>query len=125
MTQVITIDPSGGMSGLQRKQGQGLDLRQFGYARIKRTSLIQWHEERQRWFIEILSYDVRRGLGYHDGGVLILTIELWREYTSRAMSPTNSNHMQGLDTYVFFEDYDDAVRAEIEFLDALRLRGVY
>ncbi len=28
-------------------------------------------------------------------------------------------------TYIFFEDYDDAVKAEVRFLNALRQQGIY
>ena len=142
MIQVITIGPDGGISGLQRKQGQGLDLRQFGHAKIERVSLIQWSEGRQRWYIEILSESVKLGLAYDQyagpkesqdviarllaemAESLVVSTELWRVYVSKAVAPTNSDHMLGADESICFEEYDDAVRAEIKFLDALRLRGI-
>src|SRR5690348_14907193 len=52
--QIITITVEGTMQGLQVKPGQGLDLRQFGDAKIVRASEIAWDEEHQAWFVDVL-----------------------------------------------------------------------
>ncbi len=117
-TQVITISQDGGMSGLQRKTGKGVDLRQFGHANIERASLIEWDENKQRWWVHImsgkyadkaLSYNLRRDtIGVPVGTTF---------YPGSKMTVPGGVY--------YFEDYDDAVKAEVEFLDALRVRGIF
>ena len=51
--QVITVGPDGSISGLQVKPGQGVDLRDFGAANIKRASEIVFSEEAQLWYVQI------------------------------------------------------------------------
>jgi len=111
--QVITVQPDGTISGLQRKTGKGLDLRQFGHARIERVSEITWDEKRQRWTVNIIN-------GPMEG--TLLTWASWRGagFTSipKGCKVTSSSVMM-------FEDYDDAVATEVAFLDMLRKRGVF
>lgn len=121
--QVITIDKAGVMSGLQRKPGQGLDLRQFGKADIKRASLIEWSEKHQAWFIDVLQ-DAGRGL---------LTADRFHVATdgSRTKCATHdhlstvcpSGWREDETGLLLFSEYDEAVKIEIEYLDALRLAG--
>lgn len=104
------------MAGLQRKPGQGLDLRQFGKADIQRASLIEWDAKEQAWFIDILQ-EAGRGkvteARLNEAG-LVITQFACTCYTS----PTK-------DEVVYFFEYDDAVKVEIAYLDALRLAGHY
>lgn len=54
MPQVVTISPSGELSGLQMKPGKGLDLTRLGEADVERISEILWHKAEQKWFVHIL-----------------------------------------------------------------------
>jgi len=115
--QVITITPGGGMSGLQRKPGQGIDLRRFGRAKISRASLIEWDEAEQAWFINV-TQEVGRG-----------RVSVWDYAQTDARMPiadfvpsvrTEKYQPDGL---LLFDEYEDAVKAEIAYLDALRKQG--
>ena len=102
MRQVITIGTGGGISGLQVKPGKGLDLRQFGRAVIKRASEIVWDEQQQKWFVKILT-------GRYGGKVLFWSMLHRAGFSeSRKLAPA------------YFTDYDDAVKAEIAFLNHVR-----
>jgi hypothetical protein len=113
--QVITVGPDGSMSGLQRKPSEGVDLRQFGRASITRASEILWHEPAQRWTIRVLSEPFRnmpvtaamvRAIGLEPAGFVGCCVD------DTVSAGTLS-----------FLDYDQAVAAEIAFLDALRVAG--
>lgn len=95
MKQVITIKPDGTMAGLQHKPGKGVDLRQFGPAKIERASEIVFNEDTQKWNIRILCEPW--------GGEIIFL------------------HGHGV---LEFQEYDDAVTYEIEILNKARLAGV-
>lgn len=110
--QVITIRPDGQVEGLQRKPGQGLDLRKLGNASITRASEIVWSDREQKWFVHILS-------GRFAGKTL--TYGLWINVVG-ARPPAGRDKLVNTDR-ILFEEYDDAVKAEIAFLDAARLRG--
>ncbi len=121
MNQVVTITPDGGVSGLQRKRGRGLDLKAMGHAEVERVSEVSWDTIRQRWYVvvhgpmtgEVLRYDLIRvcGLDFSD-------------VTGRNKFFEGSTIATGSGWYLF-EDYDDAVAAEVRFLDALRVTGVF
>ena len=124
--QVITFGKDGTVSGLQRKAGQGLDLRSFGKASIVRASEIVWEEEVQGWAIQIMDAP---GLA-HMKGVRVtadqmravgLRAKLTKMIDADKVMPISSDKD---DACLFFE-YDDAVAAEIMFLDAHRLAGAY
>lgn len=109
--QVITIAPSGAMSGLQRKPGQGLDLRQFGKADIRRASLIEWAEDVQGWYIHVLQ---EAGKGrVHENDLKAAGVAV----------PDGIAFTVGRRGALYFDEYDDAVKVEIIYLDALRAKG--
>lgn len=116
MRQVITITPDGQVSGLQRKPGQGIDLRTFGHAKIERVSEIEFVEALQRWRISVLR-------GPFAGRVV--TSGLWIEQTGDVFSPAGADLAPRAQDALLFVDYDDAVKAEIAFLDAARLKGSF
>jgi hypothetical protein len=119
MQQVITIHPDGSMSGLQHKRGKGVDLCQFGRASIERASHILWDEMGQCWFVEILT-------GPHAGKSL--TQSLWSGVTGQAecrLSVSAGVADVAPETVLGFADYDDAVAAEVVFLNSLRLKGTF
>jgi hypothetical protein len=125
--QVITIGRDGSMSGLQRKPGQGLDLRQFGKADIKRASLIEWDAERQAWFIDVLQEAGRGKLTF--SAFRNSQPESWRADRAgdklTALAPSGWARDHNGDDVLLFAEYDEAVKVEIAYLDALRLKGQF
>lgn len=133
MQQVITIAPGGAMSGLQRKPGQGLDLTKFGKADVRRVSEIVWDGDQQAWYVCICEGDhttrvvewVREHMPEHAAPAPVLRTTHWRlAGLEGAPQGSHINDIAGRCPY-YFENYDDAVKAEIAFLDALRLRGIF
>ena len=134
MNQVVTISPDGSLSGLQRKRGKGLDLKQFGHAQIERASEITWNESAQCWHVHILNEQVCDWMigpvAYVSGGAT-LTVVNWRDSVgtpqpdgAEAVSMTAAPRRGG-NCFLGFIDYDDAVAAEVKFLDAMRVRGIF
>lgn len=104
--QVITIHQDGSISGLQRKDG--LDLRQFGKCKISRASEIVWTEDKQLWRVQFMN-----------GPIKFLTTKIFLEAGCKEAEGITLG--QG---FVYFKEYDDAVKAEIQVLDYLRLQGI-
>ena len=112
--QIISIGPDGSLVGLDHKK-KGLDLRQFGKAKTERATLIEWDENRQKWFVN-----------WNDGPTW--TVSLFRdlnvcffEYKGELV-PT-SYDMNDHERVVYFEDYEDAVSAEVAVIQAMQLNG--
>ena len=126
MKQVITISPDGGMSGLQRKRGQGIDLRQFGHAKITRASSIEWHEDLQHWYIKVLDPNVSLYVNFK-GLPFTVTYDIWRHQVgeSKPKGSVTIPVIMHRANYLYFQEYEDAVAAEVQFLDAVRLRQGY
>jgi len=115
MKQVITITPSGGVVGLLHKKGQGLDLLSLGTASVVRASEVTWSDTHQKWKVEF-----KAGAGCFDGKVL----------TSDLIGRVPPKDTLTMPTYtveagnvVFFDTYEDGVKAEITMLNAFRLAG--
>lgn len=124
MRQVITIEPGGIMSGLQRKPGQGLDLREFGKCSIERASEICWDDTAQKWFVKITSRHqgfIDRYMTFISGAMTELDFECM---TGKFGDPNELDPYDDGTAIAYFDNYDDAVKAEIEFLDAARLKGL-
>lgn len=147
--QIITIAPDGALSGLQRKPGQGLNLQTLGTAKTIRASEIVWDETAQAWFIDVLQ-DAGRGSvtlrrfematqpGDADGMGSATTMRLdmlcggdagWGCAEADGSACWDSADF-GIDWddprgVLLFRDYDAAVRVEVAFLDALRIRGQF
>lgn len=108
--QVITVHPDGSISGLQRKSGEGVDLRQFGKADIQRASDIQWDVEAQSWTVCVLEEDTRYSLT----ASRLYAVSGFRELPSCVVSEND---------VLLFKEYASAVDAEIFYLDNKRLNG--
>jgi hypothetical protein len=131
-TQVITITVEGTMSGLQVKPGQGIDLTSFGRAKVTRASEIVWSETHQKWFVDVLQ-EAGRGPITKDafeaayltpeGGTTIdeeldfLADDGWQ------IAPVEGSGLP--EGALLFTNYDQAVGVEVEYLNALRLKGQY
>lgn len=126
--QVITISPTGQVSGLQRKRGRGVDVRQFGHAAIERASEITWNEEQQAWHVHVLNPAAVRWMtntmGVEHRGAT-LTSTNWYYAMPALRPPPPKGAVRLFEDWLAFDDYDAAVAAEVAFLDALRLRGVF
>lgn len=120
--QVITIDPYGAISGLQRKRGQGVDLRAFGPVDIHRASEIVWYPRPQQWCVHLLVPDAALHVARNDDGDVVLTREAYERVTGLE-GPDVEFATDDETGRLEFEDYDDAVKVEVEVLDALRLQG--
>ena len=102
-TQVISVKTDGSIKGLQFKT-DGLDLRDFGNASIKRVTDIEWCEDAQRWKIRFLQGRLRN------------------RYADRflcAFLTQGCDHVAadggGL---LLFKDYDSAVATEVDLIQA-------
>lgn len=121
MQQLITIMPDGKMVGLQFKKGRGLDLKGFGPAQIERSSLIEWDEDAQAWFVRLLKVG-------EDGLVLtwdyIATVFTRAEFFAKRQGwllDGTFGDMNDEKDRLLFTEYDDAVRAEIDVIQTLRM----
>lgn len=108
-TQVITIGPDGSLQGLMRKKGEGIDLREFGPAKIERTSLVEFDEERQLFHVQFIAGPLSGKL---------LTYPLFAACTGKTVRFNNSDHVMR------FESYEEAVKYEIMVLDGYRARPI-
>ncbi|AHC30471.1 hypothetical protein CC53_gp054 [Rhizobium phage vB_RleS_L338C] len=122
MQQVITIQPDGTMSGLQVKPGKGIDLTKLGKAHVVRASEILWHEEKQLWYVSLLNEERQM-----DGLFGTLTWDMWTDAgLDHEQLPAATTFSVVRDNLaMFFPDYDRAVIAEIAYLDAMRLKGIF
>jgi hypothetical protein len=111
-TQVITIGPAGELSGLQVKPGKGLDLRQFGKARIERASEIEWNDDHQAWTVRIT-----KGL-FKDR---FITHDLCEEIGFQCNRADLFYYCGPPEDHLIMAEYDEAVRVEIAVLDHIRV----
>lgn len=116
--QLFTIDPAGGVHGLQHKKGQGVDLCQFGKAHVRRATLIEWDDEAQAWAIK----DFTPGTGTSDpttgpawsGNVFKdarVDVSQWDVRLPQGVAPAERWNCP-----VLFADYDEAVQAEVQVI---------
>jgi len=103
-SQKIFINIDGSIEGLQVKKNKGVDLREFGKAKIERASEILFEEDLQKWYVKIL-------VGAFEG--LVLTKNVFSEFCPHI----NVSYAKNV---LYFDDYDTAVAHEIEFLDSIR-----
>lgn len=114
--QVITFKPDGTIEGLQFK-GKGVDLRKFGRAKIERTSDIIFNEDSQKYSIKFLH------------GTLA-----GQPATFAQAADFNVPITEGIDCFGFppgerdqillFNEYDEAVTAEVLLIQSARLNGM-
>lgn len=110
---LLTITPDGALRGLQKKPGKGIDVRKFlgGTATIVRSSLVEFCEKRQQWHLTFVSGNFAGTVGQR---------ALDAAKTPRAAFSARAEWAEEIP---YWEDYDDAVAAEIVLIEALRLRG--
>lgn len=106
--QVISIAPDGSMQGLRRKKGNGLDLRTFGNAEVERVSEILFDGDEQKFYVQFLTGELAGRK---------LTFPLYSAITGKTVFFKNEQPV------MLFDEYEDAVAAEIETLDTIRERG--
>lgn len=126
MKQVISISANGIMSGLQRKPGQGLDLTKFGPATVTRASEIVWDEAEQAWKIDVLQEAGKGVVTGKDFCMAVAGDSMFRAAIGAVqitcIAPTLRRDTE-FAAPLLFGSYDDAVRVEIAYLDALRVKG--
>ena len=123
MKQVITISPTGGITSLDHKK-KGIDLRKMGKVSIKRVTIIQWDETRQKWFIK-----------WEDSGKVwdskFVQNVMFNEFDPSARKDEITNGNSSYTIYyltdkvsvngvAFFDDYEDAVSVEIAVYQILQ-----
>lgn len=115
MTQVITIERDGTISGLQVKPGRGVDLTKLGKAQVERVSEILWHDDAQAWYVQPIR-------GPFAGQPI--TYRMFEAAFPLVQWPHGAKPSGGVkDQPIWFDDYDAAVKCEIAFLDAHRRQG--
>lgn len=119
-TQLITIDPFGGAESLQFK-GTGVDLREMGSVEIQRVSDVVFDSALQRWTVKLL-------LGEKAG--LPLTAHMVEKARSHAEAEgipftPFSFEKRGRRSLATFQEYDDAVAAEVLVIQWARLTGAF
>jgi hypothetical protein len=102
-TQVISVKTDGSLQGLQFKKN-GIDLRQFGNAAIKRATDIEWCEDAQKWKIKFLQGRLKGK--YAD-----------RFLCAFLAQGCDENKVDESGT-LLFDEYDSAVSAEIEMIQS-------
>jgi hypothetical protein len=113
VTQVITITPSGELQGLDHKR-KGLDLRAFGKAKTRRATLIEWEDALQMWFITWAT-DKEMPSKVWDSALFMSCGVRWGDYHGVSMLDPHD--------VIFFDDYEDAVDAEVAVIQAMQLAG--
>lgn len=114
--QLIQIFASGAVRCLQVKRGQGVDIRELGFASIVRSSLIEWTEARQKWEV-IFQTGELAGKSLTYGMCQSVGILLPAPERSGDFHPACSDEVAG------FSDYEDAVAAEVRFIQTTRRAG--
>lgn len=114
--QLIQIAPCGAVRSLQVKRGQGIDLRSLGPASIVRSSLIEWNESRQQWEV-IFQTGLLAGKPLTHGMCSDVGLHLPTPKRAGDFYPACRDEVAG------FEDYEDAVVAEVRFIQATRRAG--
>jgi len=117
--QLITINPDGSIEGLQVKKGRGVDLRQFGTANIERITNIEWAAEEQKWFIRFLLGELAGCLA--SANVVRATAGYIENLP--CPNPNLTAPVNGTPGTLLWDDYDDAVKAEIAIIQAARKAG--
>jgi hypothetical protein len=108
--QLISIHPDGSVTGLQFKK-KGINLQKLGHAVTKRVTDIEWSDIDQDWRIRFLMGTLQGCLLTRDLAKLAGLPEAFQGRTDRVRETCH------------YEDYDDAVTAEIEFIQRIRLLG--
>jgi hypothetical protein len=116
LKQVITIGPDGVITGLDRKKGEGIDLKKFGKVSVVRASQIEWHEGN-----DFRGYKIEFLTGPRSGTTL--TVNEYGKYHNNDL-PSVINPEGGED-FALFEDYGESVKVEVFVLDSDRLKGIF
>lgn len=123
--QVITIGPDGTMSSLHHKKN-GLNLGDFGNIEVERVSEVKWLLEAQKWYVYLIKESK------------VLTLIEWEKNNKKL--PIGCEIIEGYEGWVpmktdsssskkwkplLFKHYEDAVDAEVLYLNKLRKKGVF
>jgi hypothetical protein len=115
MKQIITIDTLGNIETLKRKKGKGIDIAPLVKKQtIQRISLVEWDEENQKWFLTLQ-------LGTLAG--CVMSHEIVRRVTGAVIAAEIAPDAENARTALLWDDYDDAVKAEVEIIEQARLAG--
>lgn len=113
--QVITVHADGSVSGLVHKPGKGVAIMDMGKASVVRASTIDWNDIAQHWVIRFLA-GPRSGDLFNWGDMIELSPSLSK---SDAFKEVGEDPKQ----VVGFKTYELAVKMEIDFFNAERIKG--
>ena len=114
MHQVLSINSHGEISGLRMPANVGLDLRRFGKIKVERVSEIVLGDETQCYYVYFIAGPLK--------GEVLDTL-IWNEAQGHdAKAPVGGTILGG---HIYFEQYEDAVAAEVAVLNRFRLAGVF
>lgn len=109
-TQLLTVRPDGSLVGLDFKRG-GFNPAPLGARSIVRSTDIAFNEGHQKYFCKFLE-------GPWNGQAL--TVDHAVEIGADCL---NGSETFGEDRTLYFTDYEDAVAAEVKFIQAARRKG--
>lgn len=112
MEQVVTINPDGSVETLRSAKGKGVDLREFGAVEMQRVSNVELCPNAQKYYVEFTEH----------AGVLAgrnLTVGLL------ATVRNEDFRLADINSRAYFDEYEDGVAAEIQVLNAVRVRSTH
>jgi hypothetical protein len=124
MKHLVTITPDGTIIALETKKG--LDVKALGHADIKRSSLIVWQEEEQAWEIHLLHGQFR---GIVTAGTFLMYangcgVAPAKYYQKPTRWWHKLNPWKRYPMIPLWNNYDEAVAAEIVIIQTMRLLNV-
>ena len=111
--QLLTILPGGSMVSLRAPGGKGLDLRNFGPVNVVRSSLVEWDDAAQGWYVRLL-----RGAMFNE----VISLNVLSRAGVSCPDGAFLYGKGGKDGPLFHEEYEDAVAMEVLTIQGLRLK---
>ena len=129
---LISILPNGEAVQVLPKPGKGLSLQQIGKVEIRRSSLVEFDADRQKWYIKFID-NSRKCCGREDG--IATELDFRRTNPERELCEdliewvANSacygpKRKAPKDHVMMFETYDQGVKMEIYLLESWRKAGL-
>jgi hypothetical protein len=112
--QLVTINTDGSVSGLDFKGKAAVSFRELGAVVTKRITDIEMGDD-QLWHIQFLLGELR---GWYLNVQICDQAELPAEFRGNCIAQHNGIYTIG------YEHYEDAVTAEVEVIQRLRLKGL-
>jgi hypothetical protein len=129
--QLISISPDGEMSAVRRKRGTGIDLRDFGdITEMRRVSEVEWSVELKGFTVCLKAIDGEKQMltvdKLHEAGLSFSEVveTLCEKGVGQvAWCPSIMVGIVSEHGILAFEEYEDAVLIEVDYLHASKLNG--